>query len=70
MKISDELLQYCIQDGFRGDAMRSSVSDMILNMAREIKECRDATKTKEEWPDKKHETHKSIRSSDSSMYDL
>lgn len=45
MKISDELLQYCLEDGYRGDALRKSVSDMILNMAKEIKENRDAAKT-------------------------
>lgn len=70
MKISDDLLQYCLEDGFRGDAMRSSVSNMILNMAKEIKEYRDAAKPKEEWPNQKHESHKAVRSSDASTFDF
>lgn len=49
MKISDNLLRYCLEDGFRGDAMRSSISDMILSMAKEIREYRDSAKPKEEW---------------------
>ena len=48
MKISDDLLQYCLEDGFRGNTIRSSMSDMILSMAREIKEYRDAAKPKDE----------------------
>ena len=70
MKISDDLLQYCLEDGFRGNTIRSSMSDMILSMAREIKEYRDAAKPKEEWPDKIHESHKSVRSSDASTFDF
>ena len=70
MKISDDLLQYCLEDGFRGDAMRSSVSDMILNMAREIKEYRDANKPKKQYPDVRHASHRSVRSSDASTFDF
>lgn len=46
MKISDVLLEYCLEDGFRGNNIHSKVSDMILTMAKEIKEYRDANKTK------------------------
>jgi hypothetical protein len=71
MKIGDDLLQYCLEDGFRGDAtMHSSVSNMIMSMAKEIKEYRDAAKPKEEWPNRKHESHKSVRSSDASTFDF
>lgn len=50
MKISDDLLQYCLEDGFRGNTIRSSMSDMILAMAKEIKYYRDKERLKEEWP--------------------
>jgi len=70
MKISDELLQYCLEDRFRDYAISPSVADTILIMAKEIKECRDSARPKQAWPDLCHETHKSVRFSDSSSYDM
>jgi hypothetical protein len=69
-KISDDLLQYCLEDGFRGDALRSSVFNMILSMAKEIKEYRNSVRPKQERPDVCHESHKSVRSSDASTFDF
>ena len=70
MRISDDLLQYCLEDGFRGNTIRSSMSDMILSMAKEIKYYRDKERLKEEWPDKIHESRKLVRSSGVSTFDF
>jgi hypothetical protein len=70
MKISDDLLQDCLNDHFRGNTISRRMSDMILSMANEIKEYRDKDVTREEWPNKKHESHKSVRSSDASTFDF
>lgn len=70
MKISDDLLEDCLNDHFRGNAISRSVSDMILSMAKEIKEYRDTAKPREVYPDRIHESHKSVRSSDASTFDF
>jgi hypothetical protein len=62
MKTLDEIIQDYLDEYSDG----GNLSDLLVRFAKEVKEYRDL----EKWPNKLHESHKAVRSSDASTFDF